>query len=136
MNIVKLYTRGSFVIRLFLMDMEFEKIKDNVGLAEVNTTAARDHMGEIERHIHLVKERSRCSTSDMLNCGIVCLTKQIVIHLVYNVCLWINVFPLKLGLSMEYSPRELVTQRYVSYKNNCKAEFGSYVEASTEAMAT
>ena len=107
-----------------------------MGLAEVNTTAAREHMEEIERQIHLVKERTRCSTSDMLNCGIVCLTKQIVIHLVYNVCLWINVFPLKLGLSMDYSPRYLVTQRSVSYEKDFKSEFGSYVEVSTDAMVT
>ena len=72
----------------------------------------------------------------MLKCGMICLTKQIVIHLVYNVCLWLNVFPLKSGLSVNYSPRELVTQRSVSYKTDCKAEFGSYVESSTNAMVT
>ena len=45
MNIVKLYARGGFLIRLVLMDTEFEKIKDKVGLVEVNTTAAREHVG-------------------------------------------------------------------------------------------
>ena len=87
------------------MDMESEIIKDNVGLVEVNTTAARDHLGEIERQVRLVKERMRCSTSDMLDCGMIFLPKKIVIHLVYNFCLWLNVFPLKLGLSMDYSLR-------------------------------
>ena len=37
-NIVNLYARGGFVIRLVLMDIEFEKIKDKVVLVEVNTT--------------------------------------------------------------------------------------------------
>ena len=37
---------------------------------------------------------------------------------------------------MDYSPREFFTQRSVSYEKNCKAEFGSYVEASTNAMVT
>ena len=55
MKIVKLYARGGFVIHLVLMDMEFETIKDKVGLVEVNTTAAREHVGEIERHIRLIK---------------------------------------------------------------------------------
>ena len=63
-----------------------------------------------------------------------CLPKQIVIHLVYTVCLRMNVFPLKGGLSMDYPPRELVTQRSVSYKKYCRAEFGSYIEASIDAM--
>ena len=55
MNIVKLYARGGFVIHLVLMDTEFEKIKDKVGLVEVNITAAREHVGEIERHVRLIK---------------------------------------------------------------------------------
>ena len=64
------------------------------------------------------------------------LTKQIVINLVYNVCLWLNEFLLKLGLSMYYSLRELVMQLSVSYKKDCKAGFGSCVEARTEEMVT
>ena len=56
-----------------------------MGLAEVNTTAAREHMEEIERQIHLIKERTMCSTSYMLDFGMICLPKHIVIHLVYNV---------------------------------------------------
>ena len=34
---------------LVLVDMGFEKIKDKVGLLEVNTTAAYKHVGENER---------------------------------------------------------------------------------------
>ena len=47
MNLVKLYERGGFVISLVLMDMVFEKIKDKVGIAEVNTTASIEHVREI-----------------------------------------------------------------------------------------
>ena len=72
----------------------------------------------------------------MLDCGMIFLTKKIVIHLVYNVCLWLNEFLLKLGLSMYYSLRELVMQLSVSYKKDCKAGFGSCVEDSTEEMVT
>jgi len=50
-KIMKIYALHGFVVRLVLMDMEFEKIKDEVGLVEINTTAAREHVGEIERHI-------------------------------------------------------------------------------------
>ena len=41
MNIVKLYYRSGFLTCLVLMDMVFEKIKDKVGLLEVNTTACK-----------------------------------------------------------------------------------------------
>ena len=37
---------------------------------------------------------------------------------------------------MNYYPRELANQRSVSYETDFKAEFGSYVEARTDAMAT
>ena len=72
----------------------------------------------------------------MLDCGIIFLLKQIVIHMVYNVCLRLNAFLLKLGLSIDYSPWELVTHRSVTYKIDCKSGFGSYDEDSTDAMVT
>ena len=87
-----------------------------MGMMEVNTTAAQEHVSDIERQISLIKERTLCSTSDMLDCGIKYLNKQIVIHLVYSVCLWLNAFLLKSELSMEYSPQDIVTQRSVDYK--------------------
>ena len=68
-NIVKFYARGGFVVRLVLMDMEFEKIKHVFDKVEVNTTAAREHVGEIERGIRLMKERSRCVISDLREAG-------------------------------------------------------------------
>ena len=55
MKIVKLYARGGFVTCLVFMDMEFEKFKDIVGLLEVNITAAREHVAEIERQIILIR---------------------------------------------------------------------------------
>ena len=53
------------------MDMENGKNKDKMGLLKVNTTAAIDHVGEIERQIRHIKERTRCSTSDKLDCGMI-----------------------------------------------------------------
>ena len=57
----------------------------------------------------------------MLGWGMICLPNHIAINLVYNIFLWLNVFPLKSGLSMDYYPRELVMQRYVSYKKDFKS---------------
>ena len=54
-NTVKFYARGGFVVRLVLMDMEFEKINDNFDKVEVNNISAREHVGEIERGISLMK---------------------------------------------------------------------------------
>ena len=86
------YARGRFVTRLDLIDMEFKNIKDKVGLLEVNTTAAEQNVAEIERHISLMKYITQCSTSDMLYCGIKYFHKNISIHQVYNIYLWLKIY--------------------------------------------
>ncbi len=39
--VINLYTRGGYTVKLILMDREFKKLKEKLGLIEVNTTAAR-----------------------------------------------------------------------------------------------
>ena len=51
MKIVKLYAQGGFTVKVVLMDKEFDKIRDAVGHLEINTTATRQHVAEIERQI-------------------------------------------------------------------------------------
>ena len=41
-----------------MIDIECMEIKDNSNSVEVNTTATRDHAGEMERGIWLDKEQS------------------------------------------------------------------------------
>ena len=113
--------------------MEFEKVKDELGLVDVNTTAAREHVAEIERGIRLLKERSRCVVKSL---PFQYLPKQIVIHMVYFVCMMVNAVPAAEGISQVFSPREIATQRKFDFKKDCKALFGSYVEASTDAIVT
>ena len=80
MKRVKLCAFGGFCIRVILMDMEFEKVKDEVELVELNTTAAREHVGEIERSIRVVKKRCRCVYTSP---PFAYYHKQLVIHMVY-----------------------------------------------------
>ena len=56
MKIVKLYALGGFVICTVIIDREFEKIKPEVEL-DVNISAARERVGEIERYHKTLKER-------------------------------------------------------------------------------
>ena len=137
-KIVNLYARGSYRVRTVMMDMEFEKVKDEKGmeLVDVNTTAAREHVGEIERGIRYLKERSRCSVSTFAVAGIKFLAKTIVIQLVYNVTMFVNAVLDALGVSEQYSSRELVTQRKFDFQPDCKVQFGTYVQASNDAIVT
>ena len=45
MKIVKLYAIGGFVVRNVLMDGEFEKVKPEVELLDINISSAREHVG-------------------------------------------------------------------------------------------
>ena len=58
MNILKLYTRGGSFVKVILMDKEFDRIKNQVGLLEVNTAVAREQVAKIEQQIRLVKEHT------------------------------------------------------------------------------
>jgi hypothetical protein len=40
---------AGFIVQVALMDVEFEKLKDVLPNITINTTAAREHVGEIER---------------------------------------------------------------------------------------
>ena len=62
--------------------------------------------------------------------------KHIQMHMVQNFCLCLNPLPLVSGISMEYSPREIVIKQSVDYKKYCRSEFESYVESSTDDMVT
>jgi hypothetical protein len=70
-----------------MMDQEFNKIKDEIKMVEINTTTACRHVGKIERFIQTIKEHSWALVSD-LPCSV--LPRQVVIHLVYFAMLWLN----------------------------------------------
>ena len=95
-KVVHLYAIGGFVINIVLMDQEFDKIFDEVPKLEINTTAEREHMGEIERAIRTVKEQSRALVSYQ---PYVVLPKPIVIHPVYFAVFWLNNKSNTIGIS-------------------------------------
>ena len=59
------------------MDQEFDKVEGKLGLVEVNTSAACEDVGEIERMIRVVKERYRAITTTL---PYSLLPKQMVTH--------------------------------------------------------
>ena len=105
---MQLYAQGGLIIRVILVDMEFERVKDELGLVDVNTTAAREHVAEIEGGIRLLKEHSRCFIKSL---PFQYSPKQIVIHMVYFVCMMVNVVPAAEGISQVFSPQEIVTRK-------------------------
>ena len=114
------------------MDREFEPVKTLCPLLEINTPAAREHVGEIERRICVVKERVRASSCEFPFRSI---PKLVLIHTAYNSVLWLNAFPNR-SKNRGFSPRELVTGISTNYWRDCKATIGDYVEASHDDEIT
>ena len=89
---------------------------------EVNTAAAREHMGEIERDIQQIKDRVRCTTSEFPFKNI---PTMVLIYTMYKVCLWRNAFPIRSGIIGGFSPTELITGLTVNFKDHCKFDVGA-----------
>ena len=132
-RIIRVYARAGFTIQTILMDNEFEKVKDHVPEANLNTPAASEHIGEIERKIRVIKERSR---------GILCtlpysqFPQQLLIHLLHHVVMWLNNFPVAGGVSDRFSPREIILRHRLDAKHHCRAPFGAYCETHEDNTPT
>jgi hypothetical protein len=117
MKIVRLYARTGFIVRVIMMDQEFDKVKDACKMVEINTTTAREHISEIKRFICTIKECSRALVSDLPYTP---LPPQVVIHLVYFAVLWLNSLPAAAGVSDKYSAREIVLGRKSTSRNTAR----------------
>jgi hypothetical protein len=132
-RIINVYARAGFNVRTILMDNEFEKVKDNVHQAVLNTTAASEHVGDIERRIRVIKERCR---------SIICtlpythIPQIMLVHLLHHVVMWLNNFPVANGVSTQFSPRELVLRHKLDFKHHCRAPFGAYCEVHEDNSPT
>ena len=99
----------------------------------LNTTAAREHEGMVERKIRVLKERA-CGTFNTLPYPK--LPKMMVIELMHFCAMWINSFPVRLGISEKWSLRELVSWTKLDAKLHCRAPFGSYCETHEDPDIT
>jgi hypothetical protein len=50
-RVIHIYGTAGFIVQTALMDMEFKKLKNEIPNIILNTTAAREHVGEIKRKI-------------------------------------------------------------------------------------
>ena len=90
-KVLNLYRREGFIVRVVLMDIEFESLTDVLDLVQVNTTATREHIGEIERGIRFVKDCARCTVAALPRKMI--LPKKMIIHLITFVIMRLNATP-------------------------------------------
>ena len=56
-RIICLNYRAGFIVQTILMNMEYDKVAPEIPEVVINTSAALDHVAEVERQIRVVKER-------------------------------------------------------------------------------
>ena len=118
------------------MDQEFDKIVDQMEMAIVNTTAAREHVTDAERGIRCMKDSGRCTVTELRRIVITCLPKQMIIHIVYFAVFWLNAPPATNGISEVHSPREIVLGRSIDYNLHRRTTFGQYLHAHIDLDVT
>ncbi len=105
-RVFRIYATAGFVIQAALMDMEFEKLRTMMPHVVLNTTAAHEHVGEVEQKIRVIKERARGTFNTLPYKK---LPKLMVIELLHFCVMWMNSFTVKSGISKKWRPRELVS---------------------------
>jgi hypothetical protein len=78
------------IIQTAMIDIEFEKLKTKMPRVALNTTAAREHIGEIEQKVRVIKERARGTFNTLPYKK---LPKIMVIELPLFCVMWMNSFP-------------------------------------------
>ena len=103
-------------------DEEFTSLRhpllelDNI---QLNVAATNEHVPEIERAIHTIKERKRSTVSGLPNKHYPTILKK---GLVSHAVSWLNMFPHADGVSATMSPRTIlagVTPNYAIHTVEC-----------------
>jgi hypothetical protein len=125
--VATVYKRAGFHITTTLMDGEFEPMRGDLadlGIA-LNETARDEHVGNIERFIHTLKERMRAIYNTL---PFNHMPPRIVIEMAKHAIYWLNAFPHPNGVSANLSPCTIITGQTVDFNRHCKYEFGQYVQ--------
>jgi len=121
-----MYHEHGFKIKHILGDRQFECIRSHMELQGINLniTGRDEHVPEIERFIHTVKDRARAIVNTL---SFKILPHRLIIEIIYNMIFWLNCFPQKDGIHM-LSPCTIVTSSNLNYDKHCKLKFGAYVQ--------
>ncbi len=128
-----LYLCKGFHVGMVLMDNEFEKLRNLMPIFVVSTTAAKEHMPEVEGLIWLIKE---CGRGILKTLPFKKMPQVILIELIYYVVLWLNVSPTKTGVSAMQLPRKIVYRHKLDFAKHRKDQFKTYCKAHNKPAPT
>jgi hypothetical protein len=122
-SVINLYQSRGFVVDTIFADHEFEVLRP--WHPNLNTTAADEHVPDIERHIRTIKDSTRSTYRTL---PFRRLPRISLIHLVKNAVFWINAVPTNDGITRRFSPRYIMTGQHVLASKHAVIPFGAYVQ--------
>ena len=126
------YLQRGFQIVFIKGDGEFKPLdgmmSDLYGAPKLNLSSANEHVPEIERKIWVIKERVRAVVYSL---PVNALPAVVLVNAVLFVTKQLNLFPVKGGISNQFSPKQIMTGEVVHYKF-CSVPFGQYCQISEE----
>ncbi len=126
-QVFRMYGSTGFVVQTAMMDMKFEKLKNLLPYITLNTTAAREHIGEIEQKIRVIKERARGTINTLPYKK---FPKLMMIEVLHFCVMRITLFPIRSGISDKWCSHELVSRNKLDAKLHCRVPLGSYCEVT------
>lgn len=132
-SVMQLYNKYNLKLSHFISDTEaglqgIEGYLNELGIQYI-PASKNQHVGEIERCIRQVKERVRAFVTTLP----FLLTRTMLVYVVYFCVRMINSFPHD---GNPESPREMLMGKKLDYKNDCKLEFGAYVQVNEDNAIT
>jgi hypothetical protein len=109
-----------------------EKVLDDLDV-DMNFTNAQDHVPEAEQNNRTMKERIRAVHHRLAYKAI---PRIMIRYLAMIQANQLNLFPVKRGISKNYSPRMILNQTNLDYTKHCVVSFGAYVQANHESTKT
>ena len=85
----------------------------------------KENVAEADRKTRVVKEQNRGVVNTL---PFTYIPRRMKIEFIYFVTLWLNVFPVKSGVSEIFSPREILLRWRMDVKKHCRVLPGSYCE--------
>jgi hypothetical protein len=126
------YLQRGFQIVFIKGDGEFKPMdrmmSELYGAPKINLSSANEHVPEIERKIWIITERVRAVVYSLL---VNALPLVVLVNAVLFVTKQLNLFPVKGGISTQFSPKQIMTGEVVHYKF-CSIPFGQYCQISEE----
>jgi len=129
------YLRHGFRIVAVNADGKFEPVKQMIESLpagpQVNLAAKGEHVSDVERHIHVVKERARATHSRMPFRHI---PQLLTIWIVFQSVKMLNYFPSKGGVSSTLSPSTIMSGEVIDYNKQLKLQVGQYCQVHEEEI--